>query len=266
MKTLKKRILSCAMAGVLAMSLAVPAFAAGGDADADPAPTNTKTTITGAYEEADIDVVVPTAGNVVINPYGLGVTVTTSEGVKVNIAGQIMTAPLAIKNKTDLNLSVGATVVAVLPEDATMKLNTSSTKGTPDLAEDAEGYVAPATGKNAFVKLDVVAAPNAVSGDEDDTLADNIIKEYAKEANWAKANSVVVGTKAATGENLATLKKANVDTTDGSFTSYAAGSIALFRLSGDCVTAPKTPWAETDTFTVNVAFSFTPAAATTPAP
>lgn len=253
-----KKALSLALTLAMSLSLAVPAFAAGDD-DAS-AKTNTSTTITGSYQEADIDVVVPTTGSVVINPYGLGVTVTTSEGAKVNIAGQIMTAPLAIKNKTDMNLSVGATVSAVLPDNATMKLNPSSTKGTPDLSEDDEGYVAPATSKNAFVKLDVVAAPASVKGDDDDTLADNIIKEYAKEANWASAKSVVVGTKAATGENLATLSKATVDSTDGTFTAYAAGSIALFRLSGDCVTAPKTPWAETDTFTVNVAFTFTPAA------
>lgn len=40
MKTLKNRILSGAMAGVLAMSLAVPAFATGGT----PAPAATNTT------------------------------------------------------------------------------------------------------------------------------------------------------------------------------------------------------------------------------
>ena len=64
MKSLKKRILSGAMAGVLALSMAVPAFAE------DPAPTNTTTVFTGAYQEADIAVTVPGAVEAFLNPYG----------------------------------------------------------------------------------------------------------------------------------------------------------------------------------------------------
>ena len=105
MKTLKTRILSGAMAGVLAMSLAVPAFAA--DAEA---PKN-QTVITGAYTETVIDVVVPGTVDAVINPYGLGTTVTKSDGTKIAVTGQVITPTQTITNNTDLNLIVGAKVI-----------------------------------------------------------------------------------------------------------------------------------------------------------
>lgn len=56
MKTLKNRILSGAMAGALALSLAVPAFA------------SNSTDITGTYQAVTIDVTVPTSGTAQINP------------------------------------------------------------------------------------------------------------------------------------------------------------------------------------------------------
>ena len=83
-----------------------------------------------------------------------------------------------------------------------------------------------------------------------------------KVAAWNDAfdaeKDIVVGTKSASKENMVTLKPATGGT-------VVDGGIAMFRLSGDCVTAPKTDWVETDGFTVNVAFTFAPVAAT-PAP
>lgn len=69
-----KKILSMGMAVAMTAALAVPAFAA--DADA---PQNV-TEITGTYTETVIDVVVPATASAVINPYGLGTTVTKSDG------------------------------------------------------------------------------------------------------------------------------------------------------------------------------------------
>jgi hypothetical protein len=39
---------------------------------------------------------------------------------------------------------------------------------------------------------------------------------------------------------------------------YTDGSVAVFRLAGDCVTTPSTDWATTDTFTAKIVFTFTP--------
>lgn len=264
MKTLKKRILSGAMAGVLAMSLAVPAFAA------DTTPPKNTTVFTGAYEETDIAVTVPGSIQAFLNPYGLGTSVTKSDDSKVDITGQIVSIPQAITNESGLDLTVGATItgeiVAVEGVEATqlMKFNAVTTKGVGSNPEE-EGYVAPATAKSAFVQFQAVQAGSAVAGADADAIADPIIVESAKAATWTAAGvkSVTVGTKAVTEDNLATLKKATLDT-DGAFTAYPAGSAVLIRLTGDCVTSPKIGWTDNDSFKVTVAFTFTPVATTAP--
>lgn len=264
-----KKLLSMGMALVMTASLAVPAFAA------DDTPANT-TIITGSYTETVIDVVVPSTATAVINPYGLGTTVTKSDGTtKVALTGQVITPTQAIINNTDLDLTVGATVVGevVLAEGAdtasAMKLSATTTKGVGS-DPDAEGYVAPATSKSAFVQLQAVAAPAAVTTaastdpTDADTRNDAIIDAGKLDATWTSAKSVTVGTKAVEEGNLVALKKATLDAADGTVKTYNAGSIALFRLTGDCVTSPKNAWTENDTFKVTVSFTFAPAATTTP--
>lgn len=265
-----KKILSMGMALAMTAALAVPAFAAGGDADT---PKNV-TEITGAYTETVIDVVVPATATAVINPYGLGTTVTKSDGTtKVTVTGQVITPTQTIINKTDLNLTVGATIVGevtALPDGAdpltAMKLAATTTKGSG--TEGSDNYVAPATAKSAFVQLQAVPAPAAVTtaGLDADNLLDAVIAEGVKDATWASAKTVTVGTKAVTENELVSLKKATIDPDDGSVTAYPTGSIALFRLTGDCVVSPKNEWTENDGFKVTVSFTFAPAPATTPAP
>ena len=256
MKITMKRLASLVMAGALTLTMSAPAFAV----DGDDAPKN-QTVITGTYAESDIDVVVPATGDAAINPYGLGVTATKSDGSKVQLTGQIMTPVLAIKNKSALKLNVGATVSAVIKEGSTMKLATTTTKGNNTENPDAEDYVAPATGKSAFVELQI--AGTTVTGEEDTdsdkTLSDALIDAASKDTTWAKAGKLTVGTKANTAEApLATLTAATVDETG--FQEYANGSIALFRLAGDCVADPKGGWVAADGFTATVVFAFSPAA------
>ena len=255
-----RRLATMALAGVMTLSLAVPAFAAGGDGGSTT--TNMTTNITGGYAQSAIDVVVPTTGRVVINPYGMGVTVEKSTGAKATMAGQVMTAPMSVKNKTDMWLSVGAEVSATVPETSGVKLIANTVDGVGDNPEEA-GYVAPATGKSAFVQLEVVQAPATVLGTDGDTLEDLVIDACANSDNWADAGKVTVPAKSSTQQaGLATLAPATMNSTTGAFASYSAGSIGLFRLSGDCVANPgKSAWADADTFTVTVAFSFVPQAA-----
>lgn len=262
MKT--KRIISTALSAAMALSLSVPAFAA----DTKP---NTSTVINGTYTEAVIDVVVPQTGNAFINPYGLGTSVDKSTGAAVAIKGQIVTAPMYIVNNSGLDLDVGAVITPELGANATMKFATASTKGTPDKDETDADYVAPATSKSAYVIAQGVASKTAVASDTiEDTDVDNILDEYALDATWTSAVSSAPLTVSSTGvakpvevTKFATLKKATLDN-DGVVTAYGAGSIMLYRLTGDCVKSPKDAWAETDTFKVNMAFTFAPAETTAP--
>lgn len=259
-----KKIMSLALALALSLALAVPAFAA--DDDAPATPKNT-TVFTGAYEEADIAVTVPGAVQAFLNPYGLGTTVEKSDKSKVDITGQIVSVPQAITNESGLNLTVGATITGEIVQAEgveaaqLMKFNAVTTKGV-GTDPDKEGYVAPATAKTAFVQFQ--AAATTITGADADAIADPIIEKAATASTWTAegVKSVTVGTKPVTEENLALLKKATLDS-DGALTAYPAGSVVLFRLTGDCVVSPKIAWTAKDSFKVTVAFTFTPTAATT---
>lgn len=250
-----KKLLSLVLAGVMALSLAVPAFAA------DPT-----TEISGAYQDVVISVDVPATGKAFINPYGLDIKVPqdatdTSNTNTATISGQqIVSAPMALKNKTGMDLNVNATVTGTITPIAAaegvtptlMKFNAKTTKGVGSNPE-AEGYVAPATGKAAFVYLQAKQAADTTG------TAANVATEYAA---WAVSaydenKDVVVATKAATKENIVILRASQMN--GDTFQAYKAGSIALFRLAGDCTSGAKAGWTEDDKFTVSVAFTFTPA-------
>jgi hypothetical protein len=248
MSKLTKRITSLALAGALAASLAVPAFAA----------SNT-TNVNGSYKEITIAVTVPSTGTVYINPYGLPISVEQSDNSTVKIEGQqIASLPMYISNDGDTKLTVGATVSAKLGTKAAFELLSAAPKDT-------------SKSKQAFVWFEMKAASNTALGDSitpvdgkltlKDSMKDAINKECA---DWSKAtvsyssgSAVVVTTDSKSGKNLATLEAADVDATTGKVT-YKPGSFALFRLAGQVVQEPDTAWSTSDSFTTTIAFTFTP--------
>lgn len=255
-----KKLLSMGLSLVMSLSLAVPAFAA--------ANTSNKTEISGAYKEVTIAVDVPATGKAFINPYGLDLEVPqdaadSANSGKATIKGQqIVSAPMAIKNKSAMDLSVSATVTgAITPIDVPsgetaptlMKFATNTTKGV-GTNPDAEGYVPPATGKSAFVYFQAKQAADTTG------TAAAVATEYAAwgASAYSEATDIIVAAKAVAKENIMTLRAATLDNT-GTFTSYKAGSIGLFRLTGDCTSGSKVNWTDKDQFTVTVAFTFTPA-------
>lgn len=258
MKTLKNRILSGAMAGVLAMSLAVPAFAAGGT----PAPAATNTTeINGTYTPITIDVVVPANGAAQINPYGLPIDVAKSDNsTKVSFENQkIMTQPTAaIKNKMKVDLAVKAAVTGAI------KALPGGSTATP-MKFASEALTADVTAKSVFAYVQV--KPSAQTGADDATLGDALIDEYAAwEQDYDAAKDILVKVGTETKENFVTLKAAEMDTAanGGGFKAYKAGSVALIRVAGDVVASPREDWSTDDGFTVKIAYTFAPAPAAAP--
>lgn len=235
MKTLKKRVLSSVMAGALAVSMAVPAFAS-------------NTQITGTYEEIPIDVVVPETGEAQINPYGLPIKLDTTNIIS---GEQIVTKPLAIINKSQVNLTVGASVTATV-------------KGTMKLA--AEAPAADDTSKSAFVYLqmmrttlaesDLDATDAAVSGLKAASI-NPVVATWAQDYD-ANVDVVLNATRANTGSDLVILKAASVNASDDTKMDVETGGIALFRLAGKAVEAPREAWTSKDGFTAAVAFTFKP--------
>ncbi len=254
MKTLKNRVLSGAMAGVLAMSLAVPAFAA-----------DNQTIITGSYEAVDIAVTVPRTGTALINPYGLDVQVAedpldNTNTNKVTISGQqVVSAPMSIKNESAMDLSVSATVTGEVATGSDLRFALGSTNGSG--TEGSDDYVAPATTKSVFAYLE--AAPEAsLTGLSTSVNAAAIATAYAAWApsTYDASKHIIVGTRGVT-QDLVTLRAATLGGTAAAPTvTYNAGSIALLRLTGDCVASPRgAAWADTDGFTATIAYTFSPA-------
>lgn len=244
-----KRFASTVMAGVLTLSLAVPAFAA------DSSANNTSTVISGTYAEIPISVEVPTTGTAQINPYGLPVTLTKSDDKTVDLVGQqITTKPLSVKNQGNVKLDMDATL-AVIP------------KGDVSIAASAD------TDKGISVTLEVAAmndATLAVASDSE-RLADLIIDKFAADATWtdvtelsapaaAKAATTVTPASSTDSGNTSPMAVLGAVTQKAEGFNYGNTSIALFRLTGELAEEPDTSgaWKEADGFTATIVFKFTP--------
>lgn len=249
-----KRFGSIAMAGALALSLTVPAFA--GSATTQPA---NSTKITGGYEDIPVSVEVPTTGEAQLNPYGLPVTITKSDEKTVDLVGQkITTKPLSIKNQGTTALDVGASL-AVVP------------KGEVSIAASADND------KAIKVDLEVVGLDDATLAvaSTNTKLDDMLIEKFAAAATWAGASTLAAPAAAAGATTVTALSSPDnaplatlgAATLKGDIVNYSKNSIALFRLTGDLAQSPKTgttnpvanPWETTDGFEATIVFKFVPA-------
>lgn len=227
-----KKLLSLALSGVLAASLVAPAFAG-------------STSITGAYEDIEIAVLVPTTGTAQINPYGLPVKLTTAN--KSITGEQIVTKPLAIANKSEVDLAVSASVVAT---------------ANGDLKFVEAAPAADDTSKSAFVYLQFKKESTLISTNletDGNSFKATIIDEAAskwKQAYNAQKDLVLNGREAGSSkDNMVFLKKATINNNTA---TIVAGGGAMFRLAGSVVSNPREAWTESDGFTATIAFTFKP--------
>lgn len=134
---------------------------------------------------------------------------------------QIISTPAAIKNESLVPLSVNVTITGYLKENCIMRLVTESLK------DDTE-----TTSKCAFIYFEMVASDS-------------------KTGDWAETydpeKHIVVRTGSRGMRNIVTL-----DAVDGD-KPYGA-----FRLTGDCVAYPRTPWSKEDGLRAEIAFTFIP--------
>jgi hypothetical protein len=249
----KKKLASLAMAGVMTLSLAAPAFAA----SSSESTTNRSLKVTAAYQAVTINVVVPTTGTVVINPYGLPVEIGKDESdKKIEISNQqIVAKPMAIKNQAGLDLDMNVTTTTALT--GTLKLSADAAKDSTANQAKVTLYIAPTT---------------TLTGDKD-TVTDAKIAAFYKTTyedsqGWAgvtdvKAIDLASGTNATDGQKAVVLKAAKTEDDTGAFSEYEAGSIALIAFDGVCATEPKTAWTTKDGLTCTLAFTFTPHVAET---
>lgn len=162
----------------------------------------------------EIRVTVPSAMDVMINPYRIPVVVQDKQ-----VGDQIISDPVALKNESEVPLKVSVSIQTVIRDGSDMRLRSEST-----LNQDL-------TSKFAFVYFEIqaVSDPENVTWDE----------KYDEE----KHQVIRAGTRAR--KDMVTLGA------EGKPLSYGA-----FRLAGDCVAAPRSPWTEADGIDVSIAFTF----------
>jgi hypothetical protein len=243
-----KKLLSLALAGAMAASLGTSAFAASENT------TNRSLKVTAAYQAVTINVVVPTTGTVVINPYALPVSIgTDTSDKKVEISEQIVTKPMAIKSQAGIGLDMSITT-------------TTAVTGNLKLATVNDGD----TANNAEITMYI--EPTTLSGDKDAVSDGKIAETYktlctSEDAGWGTAKDAYgqdAYTKAlsvgstTTKEKTITLAPAKTDDDTGAFEEYKSGCVALIGFEGKCVTDPKTAWTTKDGVTCTIAFTFTP--------
>ena len=270
MNVLKKRFVPCLLVCVMALAMIAPTFAA----------SNTSTygtTIDGQYVAATIDVVVPTTGQVFINPYALPVKLSVmyndgdatpadatesstlarpgSEASDSSIKNQqIVTEPLFIKNRSEVNLAVSARVTGIVPEDATEN-NAMFGKNAESNVKFSKEAIKAQTGNEVFAYLQM----KVVSDLTDSSTAGDLVAAYTDwtDDTYDKSADLLVGTNENSKSNMVILAAGSETATAGELEA-TKGSIAMFRIAGQVVTEPKEGWQNTDTFRIQIVFTFKP--------
>lgn len=235
------------------------------------------TVITGAYEDPEIAVLIPTAGEAVINPYKLPVKVTADEPDEANPLAamgsttQIATRPLVGVNLGQIPLRIGAKISAdttgdfIFSETApTNKIKTKTGMVYFQLKNPTE--IDSSYSFSCDVEVD--AATNEKTLKVDGTTVCNGIAyagvKTALEgwtATYNKATDLLVGYATAEKAEMIVIKEADAATGDPQNT---AGSDSYFvaRLAGDVVTLPTEEWLESDGFNATITWVIQPADST----
>lgn len=215
---MKKKTLVLFMVCILALSMSVAVLASG----------STKTTISALYLEPDIEVNVPSAGQMYLNPKNLPLIINGHVE-----SGQIINTPWSIENRSKCAIRVDAEVYAAINTKSDLLLQSRSLANTTIRA------------KRAFIYLDKrVTDPNTdlSSLDWDQTVYDNKAQILVTEAGLERKDFMTL---------------AGVDA-DG---TALPGSVGAMRLQGDAVANPLDEWnPAVDNIAVHITFTFRPTA------
>ena len=257
MNVLKKRFFPYLLVCVMVLTMIAPAFAGS---------ANRATVVDGQYVEAVIDVVLPTTAQAFINPYALPVQLdklnaesTAPDATDSSRPGftatdssikdqQIVTEPMFIINKSEVNLAVTAKVSATMG-------NASSTMQFVGEALDEEDNK-----KDIFAYLQMKVAEDLNA----EATAGAMVKAFAgwTDNTYDESKDVIVSVKGGTlSEDAPNPYMAILRAGEASGSSLEAtnGSMAMFRITGQVVADPKDPWDKTtDTFKITIAFTFKP--------
>lgn len=254
-----KKLITFALTGAMALSIAAPAFAA---------ESNLATEISGGYDEIEIAVTVQPTGTAVINPYSMPVqamykpeTGDASSVGELTSAGQIATQPLVMVNKSSVNLSVGAEVTATMPTASQMELVT--TAPTSKITDKQALVYLEMKRDTTLRESDITTSTSKkpICGIDGSKVVEAFNAWPASTYNKSAKDQVVVNPEESTvKQDMAIMNAASKGATASSKNTANPGSFVLYRLGGVVVKNPDEAWTKKDTFTVNAAFKFTPVA------
>lgn len=230
------------------------------------------TKITSRYEIPPIEVVIPTAGRAVINPFNLPVDIKADDGKTLigtpwTNAGQIVTKPLVGYNMSGFALKVGATVLGEPTGDFKL-VDTDPTTDDTITTKSGQVYleVQASTSDLGYVLgQDTKTSPTTTIGGLTGTTVSSALQGWAQTPYTDADYQLLVGRSAATKRGMCEIAAATTATTtapDGSTitgTGPDTNGYFMARLCGKVVAVPKEDWVPTDGLDATITWIIEPA-------
>ena len=239
-----KKLISTAMAGVMALSLSLPAFA-------------DDVKVEGSINLPTINMVLPTTASMIMNPYELNVKLNPKDPAETPVDDQIISPLMTVKNLSNIGVKVAVSVQGTKGR-GTAAFAAATTQGsTKSTVKEAFVYAMFSIG-DPDMAIDDITAPSTVPSADAAYLT--ILSETAKEVTKLAAADAASTTAGAVNVLTGTTGK-----------TAAEGGVLGFRFFGDMTQAPvaadgsSDPWTDKDILSATVSFTFSPVAGSLPA-
>lgn len=239
-----KKLISIAMAGVMSLSLSLPAFA-------------DDVKVEGSINLPTINMVLPTTASMIMNPYELNVKLNPKDPAETPVDDQIISPLMTVKNLSNIGVKVAVSVQGTKGR-GTAAFAAGTTQGsTKSTVKEAFVYAVFDIGDPDMAISDI-AAPSTVPSADAAYLV--ILDETAKEVTKLAAADAASTTAGAVNVLTGTTGK-----------TAAEGGVLGFRFFGDMTQAPvaadgsSDPWTDKDILGATVSFTFSPVAGSLPA-
>lgn len=257
MKNNRKKI---ALILVLALTLAI----------AIPALAAQTTRVVGKYEVPAIEVIIPTSGQAVINPYKLPIKIMADDQSTIgNLknAGQIATRPLVGVNLSEVDLDIGATVVGEATGDfiltAEAPANTVKTKSGQVYLDLANANY------DLGYDTTIAGSSTAVCGGFNATAVMSALEGWT-EADYNKdspaTNHLLVSARADSKQHMVTIKAMTDSDSDGAVDTIPSDGYFMARLIGKVTVMPTEEWTVRDGVNTTITWIIEPTPAANPGP
>ncbi len=171
----RNKILASLLALSLCIGLAVPAFAADTELGTTANKNTAEITVTSELKLPTIKVTIGSPDKIIVNPYGMAVTVNSAE-----VHDTLITAPALLKNESHVDVEISAVPTVTVSQDVTVQ-------------EDG-GVIADGTTKKT-ISMTLYMAPNATGTNTAQTLtgSEDGVSSAPVKKNGSEAAKITLG-------------------------------------------------------------------------